>query len=473
MKDSYSGRTLGLKMFNEQIPRAMFALSIFLGVILGLISTSRGSNLLGITIIVMGAWALVLIISRHKDTRLRNILLLAFILRVGLILVHIYIMPLPDSDADAANFERLGWDLARAWSGFNDIPSISGAYLYSVVIGIVYFLFGRVQLIAQFVNAIAGILTVYLVYKITLQLANSYRSAQIAALGVAVFPTLNLYSAITMRESLIVCFAAISLYCFLLWLKRDLWRFAIGAVIALVIASILHSGMIFIAIPYILFFCFYNPRKQRWKLFNLRSIPLILLFLILTLGLLSNVQDKLPGNVSELLSPEYLSQRTAIAARDRAAYLIGMTPESLFEMVLQTPIRIAYFLFAPFPWMVTNSSDVLGFIDAFIYFFITIYGLKGLKHLRKANKIGFWTVVLILAIFLVVFSWGTSNYGTAIRHRQKIAWLMFAVASVGIADSRWWRWLMPERSRQSRLKATSSCYQRQLAELPNIRPTQE
>jgi len=83
------------------------------------------------------------------------------------------------------------------------------------------------------------------------------------------------------------------------------------------------------------------------------------------------------------------------------------------------------------------------FFDALLYIFLSIYAFKGLASLRRKDKLLFWGIVLILVVFLVVFAWGTSNYGTAIRHRQKIVWLLSVPAAIGIAKSRAWRWIYP------------------------------
>ena len=130
-------------------------------------------------------------------------------------------MPIPDSGADALTFERLGWQTAEAWLDGEIAPSLSGPYLYSLLIGVLYYLFGRIPLVAQFTNVLLGTFTVYFTWKLALLISKGRSPALIATLIAALFPTLNLYSAITMRESAIVFFTALSIYCFFfLWLQR-------------------------------------------------------------------------------------------------------------------------------------------------------------------------------------------------------------------------------------------------------------
>jgi len=425
---------------------AYFIVVSLLGVITGAVATARGTDLLGLYIVLLGFAAFVFLVFSNKDAKFRNLILLAFLLRMGLALFHAYVKPLPDSGADAVGFERLGWQVAEAWLMGAEPPSLHGAFIYANWIGVLYFLFGRIPLVAQFTNVLLGTFTVYFTWKLALLITNSRRVALISALIIALFPTLNLYSAITMRESFIVFFTVISVYCFFLWLKMGRLIQMFGAVVLLLPASALHGGMVFIGIVYVFFFSFYHPKKKRWVAFSLNSLIAVLLvvFSLVTFGDL--VTNKLPQDMSMLFSADFLGERTQIAARDRAAYLTGFAPTSPLSMLLQTPLRILYFLYTPFVWMVSAAVDVVGFFDALLYIFLSIYAFKGLASLWRKDKLLFWGIVLILVVFLVVFAWGTSNYGTAIRHRQKIVWLLSVPAAIGIAKSRTWRWIYPVKA---------------------------
>jgi len=159
------------------------------GLVTGSVATARGRDLLGLFIVLLGFATLIILLSQHKDARLRNLILLAFLLRTGLAIVHAYIMPLPDSGADALTFERLGWQTAKAWLDGEIAPSLSGPYLYSLLIGVLYYLFGRIPLVAQFTNVLLGTFTVYFTWKLALLISKGRSPALIATLIAALFPT--------------------------------------------------------------------------------------------------------------------------------------------------------------------------------------------------------------------------------------------------------------------------------------------
>lgn len=424
---------------------AYFTVICLISLITGAVATARGTDLLGLFIVLLGFAAMVLLVLSIKDARLRNLILLAFLLRLGLALFHAYVMPLPDSGADALGFERLGWETADAWLRKGATPKLSGAYLYSVWIGVLYFLFGRIPLVAQFTNVLLGTFIVYYTWKLAFLITDSRRAALISTLLAAMFPTLNLYSAITMRESSIIFFTVTSVYCFFLWLEKGKLSQMVGAVVLLVPASALHGGMVFIEIVYVFFFSFYHPKKKRWVAFSLNSLIAMLLIVFVVAAFGDVITNKLPQDMSMLFSPDYLGERTASSARERAAYLSGLAPTSLLSMLLQTPVRMLYFFFTPFVWMISTPADIVGLFDALLYIFLSIYAFKGLVYLWSKDKLLFWAIVSILLVFLVVFAWGTSNYGTAIRHRQKIVWFLTIPAAIGLARSRTWRWIYPTK----------------------------
>jgi len=206
---------------------AYFIVVSLLGVITGAVATARGTDLLGLYIVLLGFAAFVFLVFSNKDAKFRNLILLAFLLRMGLALFHAYVMPLPDSGADARTFERLGWQVAEAWFMGEEAPTLYGAYIYANWIGVLYFIFGRIPLVAQFTNVLLGTFTIYLTWKLAHLITNSRRGALISALIIELFPTLNLYSAITMRESFIVFFTVTSAYCFFVVKTRpvnaDIW----------------------------------------------------------------------------------------------------------------------------------------------------------------------------------------------------------------------------------------------------------
>ncbi len=167
--------TKGWDKYSKPYSVAYFIVVCLFGAITGAVATALGTDLLGLYIVLLGFAAFVFLVFSNKDAKFRNLILLAFLLRMGLALFHAYVMPLPDSGADARTFERLGWQVAEAWLMGEEAPSLYGAFIYANWIGVLYFIFGRIPLVAQFTNVLLGTFTVYFTWKLALLITNSRR----------------------------------------------------------------------------------------------------------------------------------------------------------------------------------------------------------------------------------------------------------------------------------------------------------
>jgi 4-amino-4-deoxy-L-arabinose transferase-like glycosyltransferase len=417
---------------------------LFLGisaltVIIGLVSIIKGSDFVGIFFSAFLFLGLFVFFAKYPDQTLSKIILLAFILRSGLAYFQRFIAPLPDSLKDAVAFEARAWEAAEAWIYGGEAIQLTGAYYYSQIIAWFYYLFERTPLVAQFLNVFLGTLIVFIVYKITRELFQGKKTAHIAAGIAAVFPTLNLYSAITMREVVIVFFLTLSFYFFARWIKNGKGKDCLLSLIFVFFSSIFHGAIILIGFTYIFFFIFYKPRKKRWVVISRQLVTGGVLVIIVFSLFYGYFHTKIP-RVSEF-TPERLERRLKIISAGRAQYLEGMVPKTYFDIVWQTPIRIVYFYFAPFPWQIKELLDVVGFIDILLYLFLFIFFFKSLNQIRKENKALFIALLLILIVFSITFAWGVSNYGSSLRHRQKIVFLLIIMASYSLSFVNWKKFL--------------------------------
>ncbi len=420
---------------------SIILLGIVAGSFIGLGSITRGTDLFGLFFISICCFIFMTILFKVNDPVLKKILIIAFALRTGLALFHAFILHLPDSTMDAAGFELTGWEYATAWNTGLEVNITISRYaniIYTKIIGAIYFISGRVPLIIQFVNVVLGVLIVYYVYKIIIELGATKRSAQIGSVITALFPTLCLYSTIILRETFISFFVIVSVFYFLKWLNSGTVSKLVLAVTFLLLSSAVHGAMIVIGVAYAIFFIFYEVKTKRWRLISKQSFLGIGIFIVTLVIVIygSFLRDKLPTDISLVFSPDYMSFKVTVAATGGAAYLVGFTPNSILDIILQSPVRMVYFLLAPFPWMISSPGQILGLIDALLYLVLVFFSIIGLKYLKKYNNPAFWAVILILLIIIGTFAWGVSNFGTAIRHRQKIVWLIIAVSSLGITRSR-------------------------------------
>ena len=387
------------------------------------------SDLLGLLFLLAGG-TIILTVNK-KNSRLLTILFVAFSVRSLFALVHYYVIPLPDSQADAVMFERIAAEWAQ--SGFPGVlvQFRTGAFLYSWIIAVLYSILGRNPLMAQAINVLFGTLIVRNVYLLA-QLLWGDRFASRSAWCATFFPTLVLYSAITMREVAVVFPLTLGALYFVQWLKRDRLRDFLKALVAWAVSIAFHTGVL----PVILVISLAGFRKWLDALVTARTKAVVrrlfaVCFVIFGICAILGVGwglEKLGGVAEAGNFVEWLANQQRIAARDRAAYLSSLQPRNLLDLVWQTPIRMVYFLFMPFPWLVRSSADLLGLIIAALNFLLILLIFRSFPKVW-ANKERRW-IFYTLLILLIAFALTTSNYGTAVRHSSKLVPLALAVIQI-------------------------------------------
>ena len=246
-------------------------LVVLLGIVIGIISTLLGNEILSLILVVLSIIGLIALLYSIKDFALRGILFFAYILRLCVIFAGTYIINLPDSNADGAMFENLAKEIVNAWILIKLLLRHQH-YIYSKIIAIIYFIFGDAPILALTLNAILGVLSVYFTYKIILVLGGTEEQTRIGAIVAALFPTLNLYSAVLLRESIVTCSTVISVYYLLKWQRKGGIMFAFISSISLMFASLFHGAMIIVGIVHIICFVFYSPKTQKIRLFSRQMI---------------------------------------------------------------------------------------------------------------------------------------------------------------------------------------------------------
>ena len=386
-------------------------------------------DILGLVTLFLGFTIVWIIGLRHPNVK--TILLLAFAIRAFFALVHYYIVPLPDSQADALTFERFAAQWAQGGLGNVLSHFQTGAYLYSWVLSVLYSLFGRSPLMAQGLNVLFGTLIVWNVYRISASIWGE-KLGKRAALCTALFPTLVLYSAITMREVAVVYTFTLGALYLIRYLKTEHLRDTALSFLFFAISMAFHTGMIVgIAVEIFVIFVkwlqgFLVPKK---RMLAKRGIVLLTVLIVTCVILTSGWGLEKIGGLRKTTSVvNWLAKEQASRAHGRAAYLKGMLPSSYFDLVWQTPIRVVYFLYAPFPWMVRTAEDILGLLIAALNFLATILFLGSLSVIWR-NPLSRRLAYIVIGL-VIVFALTTSNYGTSVRHTSKIIPLVLATVRI-------------------------------------------
>jgi hypothetical protein len=123
-----------------------------------------------------------------------------------------------------------------------------------------------------------------------------------------------------------------------------------------------------------------------------------------------------------------------VRARGRTAYLASVLPNTIPEAIAFSWIGAAYFLFTPFPWMVSLVMDFVIMFEGLINLVYTLAAITGARMLARKTLSGTMALVVGIIVGTIFYGLGTVNVGTAVRHRPMVLWAVFLFGGIGLAE---------------------------------------
>lgn len=381
--------------------------------------SNNQNEILMLVLILINVIFMIFVLSRECKGRKEIFLILLFSLciRIIFLLMDIYLRKyfvLPNSGGDTEAFNTNAINiLQHNFKGYRFLYDP-----YSYLVAIIYGVFLKQRVLAQYINLFFSMWTILITLKIFDRFNINKKLKIIMVALIAFMPNYIIMSVVLLRESIPVFFLGASLLYFIRWWLDDKTHYFIIALILSLIPPIFHSGMIGNAEAYIIIYILCSNRKRDFKL-NVKSI-LLILFSIITLTLLSNfIQNTFMNKFGEIDSINDIVAKTASAESGAAVYIIGGEVNNLWDLIKNTPLRVFYFIGSPFPWQWRGLGDIIAFVfNALFYIVAYIYAFKALLKNKKGKNI-IKVFLLIVIAGAVIFAWGTSNAGTALRHRDK------------------------------------------------------
>jgi hypothetical protein len=339
---------------------------------------------------------------------------------------------------DALTYDFFGQAQLNAWGGdrfsamqvktFVGGTEASGWGMVYLVAG-VYAVLGRNMLAIQFVNAVLGAVTAPIIFLCARHVFNNVRVGRIAAIAVAFYPSLVLWSSQGLKDAPIVFCLALSI----------LATLRLGEKIRVKDIALLLCSLF--ALLSLRFYVFYMIAVAIGGAFliGMRSLtPLsfvrqFLLIVLLGLGLTylgvtryANVQI---GSFASLERINRSRQNAATAAQSGFGKDVDVSTTG--GALTTIPIGLLYLLFAPFPWQLASLRQSITLPEMILWwasFPMLVLGFWfSIKYrLRMISPILIFTVMLSLA-----YSVFQGNVGTAYRQRAQLLVFYFIFVAVG------------------------------------------
>ncbi len=439
----------------------MLIFALFALVVAGLAtSLVRASDAVAVAVFPI-LWVLGLVLATagrpNKERRtLGRLFTLSFLLRIAVAIVIyrfglVYLL----GDEDGSGWVA-GWGIAQAWRGDFQFTPVRPDFLlalhqsnqgYYYLAGAFLYLIGAPSRLAlAMLSALAGALTVVLIYRIGDQLFGR-AAAEKAGLWTAVFPSLVVWSAQTLKEPFVIlCECAVvyavivlrtrpspklvllllvSLFCLYTMRFYAAYLSAAAAVLVLAIptgdrrgATPLAAAMVLSAAVAGLFASgLWHVDVERFNQFNLAWIKSFRIDVATG-----------EGSGSGILLPYDVS-----------------TPEGA---ALSFPASLASFLLSPYPWQVAEGSMrlKLSFVDVLLWWWMIPKVVAGLRGAWRMQRGSVGPLMLFIGPLTVFYTLTFGNAGLAYRERAQILVLLIVFAGLGFAC----------RSRRAPLNAADS-----------------
>jgi hypothetical protein len=405
--------------------------------------------LIGIIGIFFAGIVTILLAKKSKD--IAKYLYIAYIVRVIAVLIHTYIYPLPVGLHDAVRFESLAWQVSEMSNGsimgfiYLYVDFFNGAspekqmllgdltWVYLPLLSFFYVVFDRSPLLLNSISLVAGVLTVYLSWKITMKVWSGNRlAAKKTVIIFAFFPPLVMYSSVTLREIFIVLFVQVFILSYIRWDETRSKKDLLFSLLAAAVHLVLHNPM-FLVLMSAYFYPIYHYLKKNIITLQKGSVNFIFL-LIVSAGIAViffgvNIHEVYIPYFGEL--DKFGFDRIVSYAQNtnygNALYPSFVVPNSPQDLILLLPIRVFYFLFSPFFWDITSVAHILGVFDSLLYMYLS-YLLFSRRHYFRNNK-KLKMIIFIFIVGIVIYSFGVGNFANAMRHRVKFLILLVIIVA--------------------------------------------
>lgn len=298
-----------------------------------------------------------------------------------------------------------------------------------LVISSAYKMFGISLLLGQTLSTLAFTISlVALNAMIDLLARQDYRRLILILYGL--LPTGIMFGAVIMRESYQqMIFLSAVLFGLRYHLKGQ-WMDLGLLILSSFLLCYLHVGFTTYFPFLILLFVFWRPKWvafSGWRFISIKRLLTACLVLgpgVFMIGRFAGSEDNLKKvavlrRVVQGDGLEYVSEYRNLLAHDttiRTNYGVNFHPSNPVAAASLLPVMFSLYMFSPMPWQVRGLLEVYAFFESLIRFLLFVGAVVLIWKAPSAKR---GTLILVFLAYLslsALWSLGTTNYGTGMRH---------------------------------------------------------
>jgi hypothetical protein len=409
-------------------------LAIFGGVIF--VRPEEGPGALAMCVLTSVPTIIVLARAPEHRTFLMRLFLIAVVVRIVLSMAIFVGHAEEFFGGDANTYDIFGQSLVASWhgdtyhaskfAGFTHTGASAWGMLY--LVAAVYEVIGRNMLAIQLINASIGAATAIVVYYVAQILFSNARVSKLAAVLVAFFPSLILWSSQALKDGLIILALALSIFATLRLMEKIKIGYVVVLIGALLALFSLRFYIFYMMCAAVAGSFFLGSKAFSAQGFMQRFIAVTAIGLAFTwFGVLqgASVQFERYANLKMVQT-----SREDLAAAG-SGFMKDVDVQTTEGALTVIPIGLLYLMFAPFPWDFATLRQTITLPEMIVWWMVfplLVLGLwYSIKHrLRQVSPIIIFTTMLTLA-----YSLFQGNVGTAYRQRSQLLVFYFIFVAVG------------------------------------------
>jgi len=375
-------------------------------------------------------------VAKKDEKQIVNMLIFSFALHICCMLWDVYckdIFLLPNAEGDAIGYESVANSFA-----FGRRKDLVDLRDYSFWAGQIYKCIGRDPVTVQFLNIVFAMYSIVLIHKSAIILNISFQYRRLMVMLLCFLPNSIVITSIFLRESLIAFCVCMSIYCFTVWWKYNRMYMFVFSILFSFLGGCFHVGGLACAVGY-LAMCIFISGPHRKLAISGKSILKYAALLFIALFILSANKETFFSKIDGDVTAENIVSKAGATDRvSDAEYSVGIEGLSpIPDLVINSPIRMFCFLAAPMPWMWRGIKDILAFFGSALFYLLALKEvLKSFKKISSSTNESEWlrnyliVSLSVITIAMLMFGWGVSNVGTALRHREKFTCLFALVYAI-------------------------------------------
>ncbi len=347
-----------------------------------------------------------------------NIILIGFFIRLSLTIINLYFFALPGGEYDPGKFHNEAVLYKNYLSGSVASFDYQLGWIYSYILGIIYYLFVESILLGSVLSSLSWLLSAIIFRSILIRLKVEKDLIIFALLFYTfVFPLSLIYTSFMLREVyVLLMFNSIVLLLIKFNSEKKILSKALNILFLIFVTVILfffhRSNAVLVVVILPILLSIYLFKKFKVKLFNFTT----LIFLVGTVSILFylNIFEKVFHTIWEYQLGHFDPFDPFRA--DYYNYKEHSKIEYSFLGSIAHILKNIYnYFIQPSVINVTNAGDLIAFYEnIFRIVFVLICMFKLIKNFENKNL--FLLIFLMFFLMEMIYAQATVNWGTATRH---------------------------------------------------------